>query len=313
MLKTSNTESAKLRKGGVGVGDDSRAGHSQSGIDRSGMDNVKVDGNEVEVDEVGKKIQKLSKSKKRVRSSDFLTSGAKLVFIKLRQAFIKSPILHYFNLERHIRVKTDVSGYVISGVLSRLILDDLGQWHPTAFLSKKMIQAKTRYETYDGELLAIVEAFKTWRHYLEGSQHKVLVPTDRNNQRRFMETKSLSSRQVRWGQKLFCYHFQIDYCQGKINGVTDALFRYPQQNAKKKNAFQAENVKILHHLQSFLSNASLSSLSISAELSLLYQVLIYRIYILPYLWELWSNIQSKIASDGRYANIGGMRLQLPEL
>ena len=74
-----------------------------------------------------------------------------------------------------------------------------------------MILAETRYETHDGELLAIVEAFKTWRHYLEGSRHEVFVLTDHNNLRRFMDTKSLSSRQVRWAQELSCYHFRINY------------------------------------------------------------------------------------------------------
>ena len=90
-----------------------------------------------------------------------------------------------------------------------------------------MIPAKTRYETHNGELLVIIEAFKTWRHYLEGSQHKVFMLTDYNNLRWFMDTKSLSSRQVRWAQKLSCYHFQIDYCQSKANGATDALSQYP--------------------------------------------------------------------------------------
>ncbi len=74
-----------------------------------------------------------------------------------------------------------------------------------------MIPAETRYETPDGELLAIVEAFKTWRHYLEGCKHEVLVLTDYNNLQRFMDTKNLSFRQVRWAQKLLKYHFRIDY------------------------------------------------------------------------------------------------------
>ena len=43
-----------------------------------------------------------------------------------------------------------------------------------------------------------------------------------------MDTKRLSSRQVRWAQKLFRYHFQIDYCQGKANGAADALSRFSQ-------------------------------------------------------------------------------------
>ena len=74
-----------------------------------------------------------------------------------------------------------------------------------------MILAETRYKIHNGKLLAIVEAFKTWRHYLKSCKHKVLILTDYNNLRRFMDTKSLSSRQVRWAQELSRYHFCIDY------------------------------------------------------------------------------------------------------
>ena len=118
MLKTSSTKSAEPRKGGVGVGDDSRVGRGQSKTNRSRMDDVEVDGDEVEVDEVGKKVQNSSKSKKTVRSLDFFTPGAKLAFTELRQAFIKTLILQYFDPERHMRVETNELGYAIGGVFS---------------------------------------------------------------------------------------------------------------------------------------------------------------------------------------------------
>ena len=118
ILKTLSTKLAKPRKNGVRINNYSRAGPGGSGIDRNGMDNVKVDGGEVEVDEIEKKVQKSSKSKKTVRSSDFLTLEAKQAFTKLGQAFFKTPILHHFNLERDIRIKIDVSGYTIGEVLS---------------------------------------------------------------------------------------------------------------------------------------------------------------------------------------------------
>ena len=63
-----------------------------------------------------------------------------------------------------------------------------------------MIPAETCYETHDDDLLAIFEAFKTWKYYLEGCKHKVLVLIDYNKLRQFMDTKSMSSRQVRWAQ-----------------------------------------------------------------------------------------------------------------
>ena len=74
-----------------------------------------------------------------------------------------------------------------------------------------MIPAKTRYKTYNQELMAIVEAFKTWHYYLEGCKYKVFVLTDHNNLCQFIDMKNLSSRQVQWALKLSRYHFQIDY------------------------------------------------------------------------------------------------------
>ena len=98
-------------------------------------------------------------------------------------------------------------GYAIDGVLSQLTSGinpdrvvtktDLGQWHPIAFFSKKMILPETRYKTHNGKLLAIVKAFKTWRYYLESCKHKLLILTDHNIFCHFTDTKSLSFRQVR--------------------------------------------------------------------------------------------------------------------
>ena len=112
--------------------------------------------------------------------SSFLTPKTKIAFAQLRKAFTEAPILHHFEPDRYIWIKTDAFGYAIGGVLSQRT-PETGQWNPVTYFSRKMIPAETRYETQDGELLAIVEAFKTWRHYLEGCKHEVLVLTDHNN------------------------------------------------------------------------------------------------------------------------------------
>ena len=156
------------------------------------------------------KSKNLSKFKK--TELGFFKFRARIAFTKLKQAFIKAPILHHFDPERYMRVKTNASGYAIDEVLSQLTSDDLSQRHLVAFFFQKMISAKTRYKTHNDEFLAIVGVFKTWRHYLERSQYEMLVFTNYNNLRQFINTKSLSSKQVRWAQELFYYHFQIDYC-----------------------------------------------------------------------------------------------------
>ena len=130
-----------------------------------------------------------------------------------------------------------------------------------------MIPAETRYETYDGEFLAIVKVFKTGRHYLKGCKHEVFVLTDHNNLRRFMDTKSLSSRQVRWAQELSRYHFQINYHQNKVNAAADVLSRFPQRSQDEEDELQAENGQIFHRLQNSLTNASLAGLSLLASSS----------------------------------------------
>ena len=137
ILKTLGSTESKIRpsEGGVGVGG-SRAGRGGSKLDRSKLCDNEVDGGEIEDNKVGEKVQEKSRSKNLSKSTlDFLTPGAKLAFTKLRQAFLKALILYHFDPECHIRIKTDVSGYAISGVLSQLTLDDLGQWHPVAFFS----------------------------------------------------------------------------------------------------------------------------------------------------------------------------------
>ena len=131
-----------------------------------------------------------------------------------------------------------------------------------------MIPTKTRYETYNAELVAIIKAFKTWRHYLEGCKHKILVLTNYNNLCWFMDTKSLSSRQVKWAQKLSKYYFWIDYCQGKANGAADALSCFLQRSLNKEKMLQAKNIQFFYCLQSSLMKASLLGLSIGSEANL---------------------------------------------
>lgn len=140
--------------------------------------------------------KKLSKSKNKVGSSDFLIPKTKLTFTKLRQVFLKAPILNHFNPECYIQIMINVLGYAIDGVLSQLTSDNLGQWYSMAFFSCKMIPIKTRYKTYNSEFLTIIEAFKIWKYYLKCSQYEILVFTNHKNLQKFINTKSLSSRQV---------------------------------------------------------------------------------------------------------------------
>ena len=292
-----NGDSEVIRFGVSGGGDElaKKSGKLSKGLKLSKSGNSK-----------GKKSAKSKKPSKSGNSPNFdakeagpsfLTPEARSAFNRLRLAFTEAPILWHFDPECHIWIKTDASGYAIGGVLSQLASRtspdgvvtkvNFGQCHLVAFFFKKMIPIETWYKTYNGELLAIVEAFKTWRHYLKGSKHEVFVFTDYNKLRRFIDTMSLSSRQVCWAQELSRYHFWIGYRQGKVNAAADALSRFPQRSQNKEEELQAENGRILHYLQNSLTSASLASLFYRP--SHLHQVLIWGMYVLPQLRKFWGS------------------------
>ena len=100
-----------------------------------------------------------------------------------------------------------------------------------------MIDAETRYETHDGELLAIVAAFRQWRHYLEGSQHPIVVRTDHDGLKFFLTKKELNRRQARWAEKLAAFDFMIEYRAGKTNPANGPSRRpdYKTLNSSEEN------------------------------------------------------------------------------
>ena len=125
MLKTLSIKLIEPKKGDVGVYNGNKARRNKSQLNGSKVDIGKVGDNEV-----GKKVQQTSKSKnlsksKKTVESYFFTSKARLVFIKLRQTFVKALILYYFDSKHYIRVKMDILGYGIGRILSFLTSDNL--------------------------------------------------------------------------------------------------------------------------------------------------------------------------------------------
>ncbi len=143
---------------------------------------------------------------------------AQEAFLKLKFAFTRAPVLRHFDPQLPIRLETDASGFATGAVISQLFGTGAdARWHPIAFHSKKMSPEETRYETHDQELLAIVQAFRTWRHYLSYTRDTIAVLTDHNNLRGFMTKVKLNGRQVRWAQSLSEFDFNVEYRPGKLN------------------------------------------------------------------------------------------------
>ncbi len=111
-------------------------------------------------------------------------------FNKLKQAFTHAPILTYWVSDHQLVVETDASNYAITAILSIYFED--GEIHPITFLSQSLHNAELNYDTHNKELLAIFEAVKYWRHYLEGSTDPIDIITDHKNLEYFSTTKILT-------------------------------------------------------------------------------------------------------------------------
>jgi RNase H-like domain found in reverse transcriptase len=88
------------------------------------------------------------------------------------------------------------------------------RWHPIAFFSKQFKHAEIHYSTPGKEMMAIVESFKHWRHYLEESRE---VWSDHQNLQGFMKQPKINGRQARWLIYLSPYDFTIRHRPGKLN------------------------------------------------------------------------------------------------
>ena len=87
-------------------------------------------------------------------------------------------------------METDASDKALGACISQP--DEYERLHPIIFHSQKFLSAELNYEIHDKELLAIVDAFKQWRTYLEGVKHLTLVFTDHKNLTSFTTTKVLN-------------------------------------------------------------------------------------------------------------------------
>jgi len=107
------------------------------------------------------------------------TDECRSAFEALKNVFTTAPVLTHWIPDTQIMVETDASDYALTAVLS--ITTRMVNCTPLAFHSRTFSAPELNYDVHDKELLAIFEAFKWWRHYLEGSSLLIDVVTDHRN------------------------------------------------------------------------------------------------------------------------------------
>ena len=145
-----------------------------------------------------------------------------VAFRAFKRQFTEAPVLAHYREYRETVLEMDASMYAIGGVLSQR--NEAGEMHLVTFMSRKLIAAERNYDTYDRELLAIIEAVRIWRHYLEGLVH-FTSRTDHRNLEYFRTPRTISGRQARWSNHLNRLKYQLECLPGSQNGRADALSR----------------------------------------------------------------------------------------
>ena len=97
-------------------------------------------------------------------------------FNSLKKTFTSAPILTHWIPNAQLIVETDALDYALATILS--IVDKDNEVHPVAFHFRTFTMVELNYNTHDKELLAIFEAFKILRHYLEGPDYLINIVTD---------------------------------------------------------------------------------------------------------------------------------------
>jgi hypothetical protein len=140
-------------------------------------------------------------------------------------------------------IETNASDYALAAILSQV--ESNREIHPVTYLSRTFSDTELNYDTHDKELMAICEAFKAWRHYLEGTKILIDVVMDHKNLEYFCTTRILSRRQAWWSTFLSGFNMVIRFRPGHLGTKPDALTRrpdlYPKWEGKPYGTVNPQN------------------------------------------------------------------------
>ena len=129
------------------------------------------------------------------------------------------------------RVEADSSNFALGAVLLQWQND---KWHPIAYRSQSLTEAKWNYKIYNKELLAIMTALDEWWHYLLTSK-EFEIWMNHQNLCYFQKAQKLNWRQAWWEMELGEYNFTMHHKPGKTNVKADILLRWVDHNRGEDN------------------------------------------------------------------------------
>lgn len=135
-----------------------------------------------------------------------------------------------------------------------------GDWHPVAYLSQSLLPAEWNYKIYDRELLAIIRALESWRHYLHGGHEPLRILTDHKNLTYYQSLRRLNRRQARWHLFLSQFNYKLHHCLGTQMVQSDAMTRNTPTHTAD------DNVDLILLPDDVFAKTSIHSLHIASSL-----------------------------------------------
>ena len=146
--------------------------------------------------DIAQLLHSLLHDMKKDRKSDLIADKWQMfqqeAFEQLIDAFISASILHHYDFQHKLWMKTDASETVYADILSQQWKN---RWHSIVYFSRKFSSSELHYSVYDKKLMIIIMSFKQWKHYLENIL-KIEIWSNHANLKQFMNQTILNDHQV---------------------------------------------------------------------------------------------------------------------
>ena len=143
----------------------------------------------------------------------------------LKEALITEPVLIQPDFDKEFYLDTDASKEGLGACLAQIGED--GEFHPVAFVSRKLHKPELNFAPRELEALGIVWAVEKLEEFLYGRFFTVV--TDHSSLVWMSEGEGFKSRIDKWARVLDQFRFEIKFRAGKENVVADALSRLPKK------------------------------------------------------------------------------------
>lgn len=149
------------------------------------------------------------------------TTAAQTAFDKLKTCLSQAPILIHPDFNKPFILSTDASDHALGGMLGQA--DETGIMRPIAFFSKKLSPTQCKYTIMEKELLAIVQAVATFKHYLYGRHFT--IKCDNSALVQLSKLESPGNRIARCFAFLSDYNYTFDLVKSEENFIADIFSR----------------------------------------------------------------------------------------